>query len=535
MKRIILSSLVLVIMLATASIVVAGKNQTKIKNGEIAGQCTTIQDGTLLASDGSVITTGFDKWGYNYQGRLFNGMYCDSYRDADWCQEYKDVELQMKWNDAWLSNKDCDGNGSLDRHYGYSSYIGSGAWLTNHQSGSYLSNWDITGEWVLEFDYLGSLYIHDMTIVDNTFTGTGGYPSEGPYTITWIVTGTINGDDIEMTIDYDSSSYYVDAVGTIAQDGTMSGTWSNPSQSGEWESTEGVATGEICKWNYFVKIVAAPSDAYTEDGVWYAADGTEIGPEIWGAFAIIQQVENDHCAGLNGMQYVSPAGAGLGQYKEKVTFIHYADGRHEQIGGPELIKKVKPVKDDGCYSFIRKDMEWKTQPDYIISVEEGEEGITEDQFVAAVNASISEWNDPEFKEDTSFIEFGEQTINSEYPTGLNGDNVNVISFGDYADGNVIAVCSVWGIFRGPPSDREIIEFDVMLDTDWTWGDASQDSSVMDLQNILTHELGHAVGLGDLYNPKCSTQTMYGYSTEGDIEKRTLESGDIAGLNILYGN
>jgi len=175
-------------------------------------KCTTIQSGTLLASDGSVIMTGYDEWGYNYQAHIFNGYYCDAYRDAAWCQPYKDVKLQMKWNDAWLSNKDCDGDGLLDRHYGYPSYIDSGAWLTNHQSGEY------------------------------------------------------------------------------EQD------------------------GEICQWNYFVKIVAAPADAIKTEGIWYAADGTEIGPVIWGEFAIIQQVENDPCAGLNGLSYKSPLRAGLGNW-----------------------------------------------------------------------------------------------------------------------------------------------------------------------------------------------------------------------------
>lgn len=41
----------------------------------------------------------------------------------------------MKWNDAWLSNKDCDDDGLLDRYLGNASYIGSDAWLTNHQPG----------------------------------------------------------------------------------------------------------------------------------------------------------------------------------------------------------------------------------------------------------------------------------------------------------------------------------------------------------------------------------------------------------------
>lgn len=176
--------------------------------------CTTIQDGTLLTSDGEVITTGYDQWGYNYQAHMFNGYYCDSYRDAEWCQPWKDVELMMKWNDAWLSNKDCDEDKLLDRHYGYESYIGSGAWLTNHQSGTY-----------------------------------------------------VNDDD-----------------------------------------------GKTCNWNYFVKIVAVPDDAEPIDGIWHTADGTVIGYVIWGEFAVIEEVENDPCAGVHGIQY-KPASPGLGCYQ----------------------------------------------------------------------------------------------------------------------------------------------------------------------------------------------------------------------------
>lgn len=95
----------------------------------------TIPGGTLLGSDGTPLTVGFNNWGYNYQARLFEGGYCESYRNAAWCQPYADVDLAMKWNDAWLSNVSRDGDAQLDRHYGFPGYIGSGAWLTNHQSG----------------------------------------------------------------------------------------------------------------------------------------------------------------------------------------------------------------------------------------------------------------------------------------------------------------------------------------------------------------------------------------------------------------
>ena len=227
MKRIIAIALA-VAMVLTLSLGVALAKPEKA--------CTTIQDGVLTYSAGSylegeVIPLGYDDYGYNYQAHMFNGYYANVYLNGDgypvyepeneeqyvtdnpdvvdaWYWPYRNCELIMKWNDAWLSNKDCDKDLSLDRHCGYNSYIGSGAWCTNHQSGSYL------------------------------------------------------GED-----------------------------------------------GKMHKWTYFCKIVAVPEDATLKDGTWYTADGTEIGPSIWGAFATIQEVES----GV-GATYVSPAGPGFGKW-----------------------------------------------------------------------------------------------------------------------------------------------------------------------------------------------------------------------------
>lgn len=279
--------------------------------------CATIKGGTILSSTGDAVTVGNDMWGYNYQAHMFNGFY-DNYsrptvpvNEGDW--------LQMKWNDAWLANTSCDTDNYLDRHYGYPGYPGSGAWLTNHMHGTYDGDWMVDGEWVLEFDYLDRLYFHDMVIEDNTFVGHGGYPAGGPYTTTWTVEGTVNSDNIEFTIHYDGSSYFVDAVGTIASDGTMSGTWGNNTQSGTWRSIEGAAYRDVCEWDYFVKIVTPNPVTYGTDyvagGMWYNEAGEEIGPVIWGAFAIVQEIENDVCGGLEGLQYKSAVSPGLGYYK----------------------------------------------------------------------------------------------------------------------------------------------------------------------------------------------------------------------------
>ncbi len=80
----------------------------------------------------------------------------------------------------------------------------------------------------------------------------------------------------------------------------------------------------------------------------------------------------------------------------------------------------------------------------------------------------------------------------------------------------------------------MVESDILFDTDFNWGDAKTDPSLMDIQNIATHEIGHTLGLSDLYTKSCVNVTMYGYSTEGDVEKRSLEPADIAGLLSIYG-
>lgn len=199
--------------------------------------CATIQKGTITYSAGHYwagqsLTTGYDAYGYNYQAHQFSGSYVnvylggagfppydgndDAYLAANplaenhWAWPYRSTRLVMKWNDAWISNKDCNGDGALDRHFDFPSYIGSGAWETNHQ-------WD---------------------------------------------------------------TYELD--------------------------------GELCEWDYFTKIIAVPADATSSGGYWYAADGTQIGPVLWGQFATIQSVYNDPCGGFEGIEFLSQDHAGWG-------------------------------------------------------------------------------------------------------------------------------------------------------------------------------------------------------------------------------
>jgi hypothetical protein len=56
---------------------------------------------------------------------------------------------------------------------------------------------------------------------------------------------------------------------------------------------------------------------------------------------------------------------------------------------------------------------------------------------------------------------------------------------------------------------------------------------MDVQTVALHELGHWVGLADLYSAGDAAKVMYGYVSTG-FTKRALTADDIAGIQSIYG-
>jgi len=182
-----------------------------------------------------------------------------------------------------------------------------------------------------------------------------------------------------------------------------------------------------------------------------------------------------------------------------------------------------------CYGFLSKGAKWKTVEDYIVDPKNIRE--LDGAFVREnIALDISKW---ETSADYYNI-LGEEVSGTVDGADLESpDNNNEVYFADVDYENAIAITIVWGIFGGPPPFRELVEWDMIFDdVDFDWS-SSGEVGKMDFENIATHELGHSVGLGDLYTSECSEQTMYGYATEGEIKKRTLEDGDIAGVRNLY--
>jgi hypothetical protein len=182
-----------------------------------------------------------------------------------------------------------------------------------------------------------------------------------------------------------------------------------------------------------------------------------------------------------------------------------------------------------CFAFIANGANWGSNEDYLVDPT-NVDNLSE-QFVSDnIALNIGKWETASGGQDI----FGDEVEGDvEASTiGISSNGQNEVVFGDVDSSGAIAVTIVWGIFRGRPSNREIVEWDqVYDDVDFDWSSTGE-AGKMDFENIANHEVGHAFGMGHPSND-CTEETMYAYASLGETKKRDLNDGDIAGILDLY--
>jgi hypothetical protein len=79
----------------------------------------------------------------------------------------------------------------------------------------------------------------------------------------------------------------------------------------------------------------------------------------------------------------------------------------------------------------------------------------------------------------------------------------------------------------------ILDSDILLNgVNYQFTTTGQASS-HDIQNILTHEIGHFIGLGHESGTIDTEATMYSHASVGETKKRTLKTNDLTGLRSAY--
>ena len=145
--------------------------------------------------------------------------------------------------------------------------------------------------------------------------------------------------------------------------------------------------------------------------------------------------------------------------------------------------------------------------------------------ITALQAAMQTWTDVP---SSSFV-FVYSGITENTAHGAN-DGKNIITFGPMGTNGTLAENRFWFYTLS----GELIDSDIKFNTSYSWATDGGTGS-FDIQNVGTHELGHSLSLGDLYNSADADKTMYGYASSGENKKRTLHQDDIDGITYLYPN
>lgn len=149
---------------------------------------------------------------------------------------------------------------------------------------------------------------------------------------------------------------------------------------------------------------------------------------------------------------------------------------------------------------------------------------------AAIASSFAVWD-----ASTGSVAFHEGPPTS--VTRYKRDGQNVVIWGSVPSGAIAVTYTWYNSVTGL-----VVESDTVMGKRLPWKNNTGinspdtqcgDPGYYDLQNILVHEIGHWMGLKDLYTSPEHDLTMYGYGSLGEVKKRTLMKGDSDGINAIY--
>jgi len=184
-----------------------------------------------------------------------------------------------------------------------------------------------------------------------------------------------------------------------------------------------------------------------------------------------------------------------------------------------------PPQQNACYDFV----EWKLfgPMDFVLNPKNNS-FMTEEEKVNFALQAMGEW------ELYNEYIFGNLTVDYNPKPAYVGDGKNMISFSPYPSPPEDFIAITYRFSYKVDGKDYMAEADIEFNSYFYFGNYLEDANFYDFQGILTHEIGHAAALNDLYDKSCYGQTMYWADSKSDsYNERTIEAGDKYGIYLLY--
>jgi predicted Zn-dependent protease len=198
--------------------------------------------------------------------------------------------------------------------------------------------------------------------------------------------------------------------------------------------------------------------------------------------------------------------------------------------GAVFVSNIAAAEQSELGSLGARGARWQ-QSSVTVSVEASVDQLGTDAFEAVMQA-VSAWQNAPGMLPTLVVQRGPEDPIGYRRSGKNSNTVRFAPDGDPLANGALAIT----VITFDAHAKQILDADVVLNGEHGFSFFDHDArnegmSTYDLQNVLTHELGHLLGLGEDFDDNAAT--MYAFSQPGETGKRDLEIVDRDSIADLY--
>lgn len=151
-------------------------------------------------------------------------------------------------------------------------------------------------------------------------------------------------------------------------------------------------------------------------------------------------------------------------------------------------------------------------------------------YVTAIDLSFQEWT----RRQNAIVDFLPMGCTTKAKNENDGVNSIILVKDDWPfDSAAIAITRNFYVSGNSASAGVILDSDILLNAVDHKFTTTNELGKHDIQNIITHEVGHFIGMGHEVAPADANATMYAVASPNEFIKRTLNSSDLQGLYSAY--
>ncbi|MHB8120088.1 MAG: M10 family metallopeptidase domain-containing protein [Methanothrix sp.] len=269
------------------------------------------------------------------------------------------------------------------------------------------------------------------------------------------------------------------------------------------------------------------------------------------SFNAVSQGGENQMMGMSGLRMVGD-GSDLGSFDVSILNLGLTDAK----GAAKVSKTTKTAAaaTGGSYSSYKlTGYRWNVlnpKVQLYLNPTGTPTGLTSASSQSAIAAAANTWDNAVagniFADGTTVKVDSKKAVDNPFSKTPKRDGYNVNGWNKFGN-SFIALNRWWtnGVKVG--GYYSIIESDSWYNLDYQWTTSlatAQSTNKLDLQSVALHELGHCIGMGDIYSSTYGGSLPPSDPRTKDFEQamnlyngpqRTLGNGDRTGAQILYGN